>query len=792
MTKSRVTLFAILTVVMILIGCGGSSPVVGTTGTNSGTTSGTTGRQTVVSVTGKLDIPESGRAPNEFRILSSIDKATPDSNGNFELNIFEGAGQMVFITKGANELVAPALIRQKDATLNPAAVARAIAFFGTATYLYGGEEASILIDDIESLEGFSALTTKVDDLFKSGRPYSEWPSEYESELAAIQGGFSSRGLLVDPPNAQSGLVMNQQNPNTLVITNNYRRRAYVWVRQTRYRQENVWHDQDRPVHEFEMKGASGYAGVIGTIRNHANGNYSWTPVSAPPLELPLLPSSADRAEYEVATVGLGITRGDYAQLSAAQQAKWRTFAAYALFIDHVLPIYLNVFLPASQDFGDRYEDFLTVRSAIEGFVSVYVANEPGILEAIEAGDIQGAIETAVYGIVDSEPARAALANIVYEIISATTSEGQENDFLDVSRAFLRALRVVDLGGNILDAVISAGGALTSQHANIWTVTAGRPVVRITPEESAMTPSSPALRLEASVIDAEPGDSFVYHWSIPEGYGRLTDGTHVGTDFESSSATVSFFIVNEEGRGRIPVRAVATQVDGNQRTEVGPAEAYITVESASPIVGPMITSLRPSEEQEFSVQMNPPYTGQDQLYYVYTLEQGLGGLTGYGEYQTSNTVEFRAGSTYGNDKLIVNVFRRSSTGYHSMGQATAQIRIEQRRSIVFGTYETKQLINHELVGEGRHGTIATVVLPKVEGAKSYRMLATGGYDPDYWRAKIESRSPFRHDWHSIQPTNEEWVPLSGGWGPASGAAETFAWMEGRFGSGWKWMFEVTYE
>src|SRR5690606_41564678 len=89
-------------------------------------------------------------------------------------------------------------------------------------------------------------------------------------------------------------------------------------------------------------------------------------------------------------------------------------------------------------------------------------------------------------------------------------------------------------------------------------------------------------------------------------------------------------------------------------------------------------------------------------------------------------------------------------------------------------------------------VALVKCPRVEGATSYRLVGTGGYDFAYFGDSINfTMSPFTDEpqWGLVEPENEFWVGLSGWDGPEGGIGGAVAWMNARF-SGFSFYVEIT--
>ena len=190
-----------------------------------------------------------------------------------------------------------------------------------------------------------------------------------------------------------------------------------------------------------------------------------------------------------------------------------------------------------------------------------------------------------------------------------------------------------------------------------------------------------MELTANAVGVElDGGALVYEWSH-DGEGNLADNVHFGNDFESSQNRVRYFAGTGE-RNTVTVKVKVSLRRAGQTEEIGESSAVIEVQPSTPILSPDVTSLQKGETQTFDVTMSPEWDGPP-LFYRFELEQGLGGLTNYGTWSQSPSVEFEAGQEYGTETLRVDVGYRENGVVKSVGSATAEIRIEERRSIIFG-------------------------------------------------------------------------------------------------------------
>jgi hypothetical protein len=171
----------------------------------------------------------------------------------------------------------------------------------------------------------------------------------------------------------------------------------------------------------------------------------------------------------------------------------------------------------------------------------------------------------------------------------------------------------------------------------------------------------------------------------------------------------------------------------------------------------------------------------------------------GGFTTERTCTYRADpdvDTPADETIRVQVLTSEDGTQMPLGEATATVHVEEKKSIIFG-----DLIFHtkEFSDESGNARVAIAVIVRITfepGAKSYTLHATGGDDPYYWGSEIDLGDGALETSEPVGLIEEGEYPdafwfLSGGQGPAHGEADGLAYYHSRF-DGFECKVTVTYD
>jgi len=362
----------------------------------------------LTTVSGMLSGP---RDPAGLTVLSVYDSTAVATDGGFRIRTMTGRQIVVAVDPTVPDVVYLGLLDGDHPDLGPRSTAEVLLYEALGGPFFLGPVRDLMWDDPAFAADVDSLAAVIRSGYAGGAAtLRDLADTLRSVLLALPlvaaaraaGGADSTKALVNPPGGRSGIDLDTSAPRQLVIRNNYRRRALAWVD----RVEGVdaggqvipYGDQ---VAEVDVSPTTAYTNVLGTLIDAINGNYLWAPVASSPVALPLQPADGRRTTYDVWVLGLGGAVGDYTDLSASRQDRFRSLAVQSVVLDFVLPIVTNVAIPAQ---GEQIEDFLNWvggSGVLSDFLGTLTSAVPGIWQKALDGDLHGAITDAFNAIATS-------------------------------------------------------------------------------------------------------------------------------------------------------------------------------------------------------------------------------------------------------------------------------------------------------------------------------------------------------------------------------------------------------
>ena len=295
------------------------------------------------------------------------------------------------------------------------------------------------------------------------------------------------------------------------------------------------------------------------------------------------------------------------------------------------------------------------------------------------------------------------------------------------------------------------------------------------------PSSVGIRVEGSTQE------FAQYSFWVEGNGFLLgcDADNGGRHLESSNEIR--YLTGDAIRDEV-VKVRCRSRTSSSETEIPPGgEISLFVSSTRHFVSPTITSLLKGGAETFRVSIlggEPPSNYR----FRFSLKHGLGTLHCEPEIGTSPEVRFEAGKQFGTDILICELFAVSDDGGPvPLGIATAEILIEWRNTIFDAAFEVLPTPNQ---------VTGVVRAPMVHGAKHYELVATGGFDPEFYHHRIElehwQTTVFYDIWGGLLaqiPQNELWACIAAYRGDVT--SRNIMRLNQRFANDWSWKVRVTF-
>jgi hypothetical protein len=779
----------------------------------------------VVPLAGSVQLPADNTLdPATLRIGNGIDEVAVDAAGNFTIASLEGPG-MTFVL---NENDAPLLAGWLDAehtALSARTTAELLIYLGLGGALTAPELQPQLIDIIRDdkagalpdLEAAIAAAINADaDAFAA--PNEEVRQALGAALAHFlpsRRGAPGAGIdgVVIQPGEQSGMTPNQAF-QSVYLTNALRRPGFAYLRRTSCTFESgdvPAGDPSCPVQStsFPIDPTSGTPNLNDALLDATlvlfgveDGKpIAYTPVDGPKQGLENVPD-AEHTHYVLHAVGPAANVGLLDAFPENEQLKQVEISLLFVVRDLVLPSILNVIIPANSKKLNELYGFGS--DGIIGDIVGLFATLPGFSDKIRDGDFQGALGDAYNTFFGSATFRNQVTNLILRLILVTGSD-PDAAFATATRALQHAetlsnaIGAVDFLLQSFDLGAVATGLAVSNQGDSWDIDVTGANVQLTPEQASADCASSSPELTVRVADAagDPSAHFVYHWSLtPTDAGELLDDAgHSGSEFDSSDDSVRVLVPLANFSGAITVEVKAYLIAGTDRVYAGRDTATVNVDPVEVLLAPRRASVRNGASQALEARVKPPRSGQqcdDSIFeYTWQATETVGTLdlvqgqplfdAKIGMY-TAN-----AGTATGYDTVSVTV----SEAGQVVGTASAELRVEDEPTIIFGTY----LISGPIPSDpGRSCVDAAVEVAIPAGATAtttYWMNAYGGYDPYFWHGLVTAFAPpFGCAPTFCDPPDHMWL-LSGGCGPDEGIPDGIALLNSRFASGWVWEVMVQY-
>ena len=294
------------------------------------------------------------------------------------------------------------------------------------------------------------------------------------------------------------------------------------------------------------------------------------------------------------------------------------------------------------------------------------------------------------------------------------------------------------------------------------------------------PSSVGIRVEG---DAQ---NFALYSFWVEGGGLLLDHDADKGSRHLESSNEIRYLTGDAIRDEV-VKVRCRSQTSSSESEATSGEISFFVSSTRHFVSPTITSLLKGGSETFRVSI---LRGEPTSNYRFrfSLKHGLGTLHCEPEIGTSPEVRFEAGKYFGTDVLICELFAVSDDGRPILlGLATAKILIEWRNTILDAAFE---------VLSTQSSVTGVVRAPMLQGAKRYELVATGGFDPEFYHHRVEieewQTTEFYDVWGDLLariPHNELWACVAAYHGEE--ISRNVLRMNQRFANDWSWKVRVTF-
>lgn len=666
-------------VLTVITSCNGSGNAVPRTATSTASVTLPTG-----DLTGKVALPAGVTLdPASLTVTNSLATAGVAASGDFTINTFTDGPQLAFVVGPTGK---PLFMGWLDATrtnLNAHSTAEVLIYMITGCFALPKDARLAAMDLIaassEATQVSAAieasLITNPDGILDSDA-VKQALADAVSGIAAATGVSSKTttktlaSLLVDPIEEKSGLRVNLTGVNSFVLRNRYRRPGYAYIKQISYVPEagGAAVPAEKALTEFEVSPVQGLNGLLGTIGDIAAGNLAYTEVDSDTINLPMAAGSKITT-YQLMVVGPGMLNGDYSSLNAQQVEKQLNTTLLFIAKDFVLPLVVNTILPTLDDQATAglYKDLGTGTVAAD--LIVQMLSLPGLKEQAQAGDIKGAVKTAITGLLNT----VSFQQVAIGYVTKRIANLGESATVDLSMEFAKTIfNNIDVTNKLLvgfDATAVAHNISLSNMADSWTINVTKPTIRLTPQDSEISAFSNVL-LTCEFAEAAASDVVLtYHWSTSGQGGSLTD---------TSAANNTVYYIADKGVATTDsVTVEVFRLDGSQKTSIGTAQARIKVTTPKVTLTPSAVTISDDTKPTFTASVS----GTDGPF-TYTWSTARDGLRVNDEAWTrsiktdSNKVQFGRANGNPGDRAVKVVVNKIVNGLEfKVGEATASIRLE---------------------------------------------------------------------------------------------------------------------
>ncbi len=740
---------------------------------------------------------------SQLVVWSALGHETPVAPTPFVIPAFEGGPQLAIVLDPDGH---PVLFGFVDPdvdmnTLSARSTAEVMAFFDVGGFLLQqeliGPMARALTEDasLGPLEDAVAATLKAapHHLDVDAPALDAVRSQIAAALLASADPDASpdRVVGVNDPGPRSGLRVDPDGLSDVVVRNQFRRRATAYVDRTE--------PDGGQVAKVDISPTRGVTSVFGAITDVG---VAWllgkdagvyTQVNSKPIGVPLVPVDATETKYEVTVVGPGIYVPESGDLSEARQTELRSLVLKSMVLDFFVPLMTSAIIPMNKEKINAFLERTDGASQLTSIINAITSAAPKAVEAASKGEMRGALYELDEALI--KDGNGLFQSTVMEFF-ATVAFLVGPDDLSGYQAFEEGSKVVgevlgkfDLFLQAQDWARQAIDILSSNQVEVFDVTVAPWTVNLTPASSDVELDD-SLQLAVALQDPPTGvTGFEYKWVTTGAHGVLrTMAGETGKEVMSTQPQV-WYIANDGTTGTDQVTVTVSAILGaGDRPVLGTSNAAtVDVKEVQYEIGfvPTEQIVRGGEAVDFQVTIDP--TPENGAFYSYGTSGEHGSIfPAAGSLSGLSTVTYTANvADEGTDNITVEVF--GDDGTTSLGTAMATVIVEPPQPrMISGNWDYHQEFYTDEFGNPRVCIAAYIEFPLQEGATTYAMHAHSFNDTAYWGTDITRNfstpfpPPSENCGVSIGSDGSSYkFFLSGGAGPASGAAGQVSAMESRF-------------
>ena len=769
-------------------------------------------------VTGRVELPSgSGLELTALKLNSLIAESSVSSAGEFSLQTLAPGTHLGVLQRVDGKPILMGWLDETRKTISPRTTAEVLTYLAVGGALHPAEVQRKALEGLPTLPGLDAVAQAVSGLASSPEGlFAPSPAvlvaleavvaPLRAQAGAIRAhsGIRPQGFVINPLEEQSGVRPFEVFPDSVYLTNSWRRRAWAFVDRVSTFDASD-HETPNPaaIKDFMVLPVTGLnGGFIGTSIDIYAGNYAGTPVDSDPVQTPNM-DGAKKTRYKVTVVGPGfLNRYKLDGLSSDRYKTYILVSARSFIEDAFFPFLSNFVLGTAgwsenATAKDLFKDVI-VNSSADG--ANILSQSPQFVDFLREGKFREIFDLLSKDFAVSNTLRALFVNAVaaaakkYPKVATQGILAKLNTVVNVVGAYIQLYDTYWITNTFYAAWAFAEWIIDVDGARFWldpkTAYISKNEIRLFKLRTEAGPNPPPLE---------------YRWSTTGKHGLLNDTRgHKGTSFTSSDDGVNY-TPNLKSFGTDTITVEVLLIEGNNRKSLGTTSAEITVDDGKTKVTlvPRLASLLKGESVRLNTTLRDAPTDGGTLSYRFSTTGKFGGFTGgLNHFETSSS-----GATYqsrsdaeGSDTVTVEVFYTKDNVRRRLGSASATVKTEKRKTVLQGSWFIKTDSYPEPADpDGTRWCVAVyMVAPKVQGAKQYTVRGYNFFDPFFYLDRGVSKSATASVTYPgydrpcaespvLSVGGEYWFPLSGGHGPDK---PDTAWYQGRF-AGMEVEVTVTY-
>ncbi|MBL8988823.1 MAG: Ig-like domain-containing protein [Gemmatimonadetes bacterium] len=711
-------------------------------------------------------LPSGTVAPASLRAVVTHGSVPLDDRLTFTLPFFDEGPQLAVIQNQAGDPLLMGFIDGANRVISARTTAEALLFYDLGAFRIPGPAARPA-----ALAGLRALGSELAPLVTAIT--QAWASGPTAPILLADAVTTARGQVrqalraaapsgpalttrVSPTGARSGIDVADTLWQHIRVANWYRRRVVAFVDRTGYIPSTGGAPIPSPQAGTATRVGSvnGLQNVAGGFFDIVTGNLAWQPVVPPPIPTPVAPVDARRTDYRVIVVGPGKPSALYGSLTAEQRAAQVDASLETVVLDLVLPLLATTVKGLNAI--DSYFGHPQGLAKLENFLDLLPAQ---VVDKAIDGEVEAAAFETVKLLINHRPTRDALFDL---ILDAMAKQGINNPgaLVQANASLTRVLTVLDIVAGATDGAAVALQIAGSFQVESWDVQVNPSKVKI-PEGDVTIGLSDLQLLHVTVLDASSAGSgtptFEYQWTTTGQFGKLTASGTAPTNQLVTRTDVVTYRPNLSSFGTDRVIVEAFVVGAGPRQSIGADTVTVEVVRGEILLVPRRVSLKDGERHTFTTRVEDARLIGGVLSYRWSTSGKFGGFSslqnGF-ETATDQATWVARSSTDGSDQITVEVFSTQNAVRTFLGRATATVKVEKRRSIVFGT-ATLTSVSFPSGNRTRICAVYYADIPLVQGAKRYVVRGYGFNDPLHYGKQFSFTATVPLPTH---------VPCSGaGWG-----------------------------